>query len=248
MSERGRLVTGLRGRDARARDRARDSPRLDGPDPRRVRARARRDRRSRLSSAWPPPTTTGGSRRAFEHALRRAELRPMRPPELVRTEREITLGTASAGHLDQRLLPMLREAAAVRLAARRSIDIERRPEQARRAARRRRVGAASARPAGAGRPARARASRSAGSAPSSTRWSASDAARRAADAGGAHPRRGRARRRRQARRARADPARPPRRRPRPARGLPRPGEDADRALVRAGDVAPASRASSSRPT
>ena len=56
----------------------------------------------------------------------------MRPPELVRTEREITLGTSSAGHLDQRLLPMLREAAAVRLASRRSIDLERRPEQARR--------------------------------------------------------------------------------------------------------------------
>ena len=68
---------------------------------------------------------------AFEHALRRREPAPMRPPELVRTEREITLGTASAGHLDQRLLPMLREAAAVRLAARRSIDLERRPEQAR---------------------------------------------------------------------------------------------------------------------
>lgn len=67
----------------------------------------------------------------FEHALRRSEPAPMRPPELIRTEREITLGTSSAGHLDRRLLPMLREAAAVRLAARRSIDLERRPEQAR---------------------------------------------------------------------------------------------------------------------
>ena len=50
-----------------------------------------------------------------------------------------------------------------------------------------------------------------------------------------HPRRGRARRRRQARRPRARPARDPRRRPRPDRGLPGPGQDADRPLVRAGD-------------
>jgi len=69
---------------------------------------------------------------AFEHALRRSPPRPMRPPELIRTEREITLGMASAGHLHQRLLPLLREAAAARLSTRRSIDLERRPEQARR--------------------------------------------------------------------------------------------------------------------
>jgi hypothetical protein len=56
----------------------------------------------------------------------------MRPPELVRTEREITLGMANAGHLHKRLLPMLREAAAVRLATRQSVEIERRPDQARR--------------------------------------------------------------------------------------------------------------------
>ena len=62
------------------------------------------------------------------------------------------------------------------------------------------------------------------------------------------PRRGRARRRRQARGARARAARPPRRRPRPDRGLPRAREDADRALVRAGDEHGASRGSSSRPT
>jgi hypothetical protein len=69
---------------------------------------------------------------AFDHALRRRPERPMRPPELVRTEREITLGLAGAGHLHQRLLPLLREAAATRLAARHSVDLERRPEQARR--------------------------------------------------------------------------------------------------------------------
>jgi hypothetical protein len=67
----------------------------------------------------------------FEHALRRSPPRPMRPPELVRTEREITLGMGSAGHLHQRLLPLLREAAAVRLATRHSVDLDRRPEQAR---------------------------------------------------------------------------------------------------------------------
>ena len=54
-----------------------------------------------------------------------------RPPELVRIEREITLGAASAAHLHRRLLPLLREAAATRLSARRRIDIERRPDEAR---------------------------------------------------------------------------------------------------------------------
>ena len=162
----------------------------------------------------------------------------MRPPELVRTEREITLGMAKPATCTQRLLPMLREAAAVRLAARHERRHRTPPGPGAAPARRRRLGAAAARPCRSRRIATRPASRSAGSAPSSTRWSASDAAGRAADAGGADPRRGRARRRRQARRARADPARAPRRRPRPARGLPRPGEDADRALVRAGDVAP----------
>ena len=67
----------------------------------------------------------------FEHALRARDVRPVRPPELVRTEREITLGMASAGHLQRRLLPLLREAAAARLAAKHSIELDRRPEAAR---------------------------------------------------------------------------------------------------------------------
>ena len=69
--------------------------------------------------------------------------------------------------------------------------------------------------------------------PSPTPWSACepDRGRRALERAA---RRGRARGRRQARGARARPARAPRRRPRPDRGLPRPGEDADRAVVRAG--------------
>jgi hypothetical protein len=45
----------------------------------------------------------------------------------VRIEREITLGTTSAGHLHTRLLPLLRGAAAARLA----IDLELQPERAR---------------------------------------------------------------------------------------------------------------------
>src|SRR5437763_10871674 len=58
----------------------------------------------------------------FEAALETRPAQPARPPELVRTEREILLGAASAGHLQQRLLPLLRETAAARLAAAHSID------------------------------------------------------------------------------------------------------------------------------
>ncbi len=54
----------------------------------------------------------------FEHALSRKPEQPTRPPELVRIEREITLGTTSAGHLHARLLPILREAASARLGSR----------------------------------------------------------------------------------------------------------------------------------
>ena len=63
----------------------------------------------------------------FEHALTRAAPEPARPPELVRIEREITLGTTSAGHLHTRLLPLLRDAAAARL----GIDFDLHPERAR---------------------------------------------------------------------------------------------------------------------
>jgi len=67
----------------------------------------------------------------FEEALRARPLQPMRPPELVRTERELTLGTTNAGHLHLRLLPLLRACAAARLAVGHGIDLERRPEAAR---------------------------------------------------------------------------------------------------------------------
>jgi hypothetical protein len=67
---------------------------------------------------------------AFEHALRPRNERPMRPPELVRTERELTLGMASAGHAQRRLIPLLREAAAARLLTEHGVELARRPEEA----------------------------------------------------------------------------------------------------------------------
>lgn len=66
----------------------------------------------------------------LERALRPRTERPMRPPELVRTERELTLGMASAGHAHRRLLPLLREAAAARLATRHGVELARRPREA----------------------------------------------------------------------------------------------------------------------
>lgn len=66
----------------------------------------------------------------FDAALRRRGERPMRPPELVRTERELTLGIANAGHLQRRLLPLLRDAAA-RLAQKHGVELARRPDAAR---------------------------------------------------------------------------------------------------------------------
>jgi hypothetical protein len=68
----------------------------------------------------------------FERALGRHVAAPLRPPQLVRLEREITLGSANAANLEERLLPILREAAAARLAARHNVVLERRPEAARR--------------------------------------------------------------------------------------------------------------------
>ena len=44
----------------------------------------------------------------------------MRPAELIRTERDLTLSTSNAGELHARLLPQLRDVAAARLADRHS--------------------------------------------------------------------------------------------------------------------------------
>ena len=68
----------------------------------------------------------------FDAALRVRPSDSLRPPELVRTEWDITLGSASAGHLHVRLLPLLREAAAARLAVGHNVDLYRRPEAAQR--------------------------------------------------------------------------------------------------------------------
>jgi hypothetical protein len=64
---------------------------------------------------------------AFERALTREPDPPTRPPELVRVEREITLGVSTAGHFYLRLLPLLRDVAAARL----GYDLELRPALAR---------------------------------------------------------------------------------------------------------------------
>ena len=63
----------------------------------------------------------------FEYELLRRPEPPTRPPELVRIERDLSLGMASAGHLHLRLLPLLREIAQARL----GIDLERQPAVAR---------------------------------------------------------------------------------------------------------------------
>jgi hypothetical protein len=43
----------------------------------------------------------------FEHELRRERIPPSRPSELVRMERELTLGASSALHFQKRLAPLL---------------------------------------------------------------------------------------------------------------------------------------------
>ena len=66
-------------------------------------------------------------RSPFEQALRRRRDEPTRPTELVRLERELTLGLTNAGYLHVRLLPLLRGIATARL----GFDLSRSPERAR---------------------------------------------------------------------------------------------------------------------
>ena len=68
----------------------------------------------------------------FEHELMRERVAPTRPNELIRVERDLLLGTENAGHFHGRLLPLLRGAAAARLASHHGIDLERQPEAAQR--------------------------------------------------------------------------------------------------------------------
>jgi hypothetical protein len=62
----------------------------------------------------------------FEQALGRNTPKPTRPTDLLRIERELSLGVASAGHLHARLLPLLRDAASARL----GFDLYRSPARA----------------------------------------------------------------------------------------------------------------------
>jgi hypothetical protein len=66
----------------------------------------------------------------FEAAVRRRAAKTHEPVELLRMERELELGIAGAGNAHYRLLPLLRSAAAARLATRRGIELERRPDAA----------------------------------------------------------------------------------------------------------------------
>jgi hypothetical protein len=62
----------------------------------------------------------------FERALAHEAHKPTRPTDLLRIERELSLGVASAGHLHTRLLPLLREAASARL----GFELHRAPSRA----------------------------------------------------------------------------------------------------------------------
>jgi hypothetical protein len=67
----------------------------------------------------------------FEQALRANRQPAVRPSDLVRAERGLTVGISNAGGAEARLLPVLRAAAAARLSARHGIELDRRPDAAR---------------------------------------------------------------------------------------------------------------------
>jgi hypothetical protein len=73
---------------------------------------------------------TPARRRRFEQALRGRPPRSTVPVELLRMERELEVGVASAAHAHRRLLPLLRAAAAARLATGHGVDLVRSPERA----------------------------------------------------------------------------------------------------------------------
>jgi hypothetical protein len=75
-----------------------------------------------LAAALGALPARGGS--AFDRALRRPEPQSGRPPQLERVERATTLGVSNASDLHARLRPLLREAAAARLAASRGIELD----------------------------------------------------------------------------------------------------------------------------
>jgi hypothetical protein len=79
------------------------------------------------TSAWSPGESDFDRARVVEPPKQE----PL--PELARVEREVTMGVGTAFDLHYRLRPRVREIAASRLADRRGIDLERRPEAAREA-------------------------------------------------------------------------------------------------------------------
>ncbi|HEY7208336.1 MAG TPA: hypothetical protein VH416_08835 [Gaiellaceae bacterium] len=84
-----------------------------------------------LSLTKTPRNASSAEPSLLEEALAAHRSERLRPPELVRVERELVLGMESQGHLYLRLLPLLRAAAAARLAAKHHVDLDRRPEAAR---------------------------------------------------------------------------------------------------------------------
>lgn len=81
--------------------------------------------RHSLERSWPEPP------RRFEQALRTRKPEASQAAEFLRMERELELGVAHADHAHRRLLPLLRAAAAARLASRHGIELEHRPDAAR---------------------------------------------------------------------------------------------------------------------
>jgi hypothetical protein len=71
------------------------------------------------NAAVPPQGRSG-----FEEALARRPPPPSRPPQLERTERAVTLGSASAYDFHARLRPLLREVAITRLARARGVQLD----------------------------------------------------------------------------------------------------------------------------
>jgi len=74
-------------------------------------------RMARTDDQWERATSE------LERALAPRQSVRTRPAELIRTERDLTLGIANAGDLHARLLPQLREVAAARLADRHDVDL-----------------------------------------------------------------------------------------------------------------------------
>ena len=74
-------------------------------------------RMARTEEEWERATSD------LERALAPRRTTQVRPAELIRTERDLTLSSANAGELHARVLPQLREVAGVRLSDRYDVDL-----------------------------------------------------------------------------------------------------------------------------